>query len=207
MNLVKMPQVKPIHLGHYTLHANGLEIVGKPTHDEHENVGDFIRRSHKAVGWWLVDWIAYGDGRPDWKADIDALVDAELCTAGTARQYRYLGKRLPRSSRLDGLTMEHHAVVASMAAPQRAEWLLEARARGWSSGEFRKAVRAAKRTRILTVQSDQMYHVDLTVAVNLEAGAPHEAEKRATAILTDMIKAAQLTGATVTVSAAKARAK
>lgn len=150
-----VPALRPIEIGHYTLTENGLDVDGKPTLEEHQGVGDFIRRAVKASGWWLADWINYGETREDWRKHLEAMVDAELVNEGTAKQYKRIVEKFPKKERVEGVAFGHHAVVARMELePAQRKALLErAKLEGWTQQELRQEAHAIKRAAVIEGQA------------------------------------------------------
>ena len=145
--------MRPIVIGLFTLTENGLEVDGRPTFGQYAGVGDFIHRAQKASGWWLADWIVYGEGREDWKKQVEALIDFEVLTEASVKQYRYVAKAVPKSRRLKGVPFGHHTVVASLPPDQQREWLRRSKTEGWTQQELRKNLRAHQRTKIIEGQA------------------------------------------------------
>lgn len=153
-------EMRPIVLGHYTLTATGLDVKGKPDFEEHEGVGEFIKRAQRASGWWLADWLRYGDERKDWAAKIDQAVDATGLNARTVKNVRAIGK-LPASRRRDDVEFSTHFVVAGLPPDEQEMWLERAASHGWSERDLRLQVRAARRIKIVEGQAvlEGMYRV------------------------------------------------
>ena len=125
--LVKAALREPIRIGrHFRLTENGLEVTGRPTFEEYLGVGDYIRWAHMASGWWLADWLAYGDGRTDWKPKLEAMMGPDIIKDATARQYRYIAKTYPPSNRVRDLSFGHHAAVVNLPEDLQREALTQA---------------------------------------------------------------------------------
>ena len=56
----------------------------------------------------------YGDIREDWRELLEAYLGPDMLSEKTLRDYRYLAKAVPASSRLDGVSFTHHQAVASL---------------------------------------------------------------------------------------------
>jgi N6-adenosine-specific RNA methylase IME4 len=176
--------VRPISIGRFTLTQTGLEVKGRPTFENYEGVGDFIKRTHQASGWWLVDWIAYGEGRDDWKEKLSQLIDAGTLSRRSVDQYRYIGKHVAKEDRRDDVPFAQHAEVASLPAPEQRKWLKRAADEELSAGEVRKGVRAEKRVKVIDAQAvlKGMYRViyaDPAWDYNSSSGADSGAFKTA----------------------------
>jgi len=191
MKLVKAPAVKPITIGAFTLHEQGLDVHGKPARPEYMAVDDFVRRCTEACGFWRVDLIAYADGRADWKDVIDDMIDHETITAQAAKQARYIARNVPKSRRVTGVSFAHHCEVAGLDAGEQVPWLKRAKAEGWTRSELRHAIRHAAKSKILEGQSDAMHTIDVTVQVEAEAASPYAAEQAAWAWVKQAVKGLQ----------------
>lgn len=145
--------VTPITIGAFTLTRTGVRVKGKPTLGEFQGALDFVSNTHAASGWWLVDLIAYADSRDDWDQHIDAIIDSELMSEATVRQYRWLHKKVAPARRLPDVPFAQHLEVASVDAEEQSEWLHKAKDHGWSSRELRQEIRASKRVRIIEGQA------------------------------------------------------
>ena len=160
-NLAKIPEVQPIKIGGFELTATGMTVKGQPSFEDYQGVGDFIQRAHQASGWWLVEWIAYGESRPDWADRLSQEIDAGTVNENTVRQYRYVGQHVPPSNRIDGVPFALHVEVASLPADQQVPWLEKAKGEGWSTRELRMEIRASQRAKVISGQAalEGMYRV------------------------------------------------
>lgn len=158
--LVRIPEVKPIVLGCYTLTATGLSVKGRPSFDEHQGVGDFIQRAHKASGFWLADWLRIGDERQDWKDKIDQAIDSTGLSEKRLKNVRAVGA-IEQSRRREGVEFGLHEEVAGMEPAEQTHYLEMAESQGWDRRELRQNVRADKRTRVIEGQAvlEGMYRV------------------------------------------------
>lgn len=158
--LARIPQIKPITLGCYTLTTTGLEVKGRPSFAEHEGVGDFIKRAHRASGFWLADWLRYGEDRADWQAQLAQAVDATGLSEKTLKNVRAVGK-IEQSRRRDTVEFSHHAAVAALEPEDQSKWLSKAEEEGWTERELRVEIRAASRRMVLEGQAslEGMYRI------------------------------------------------
>lgn len=148
------PKQQPITIGNYTLTATGLTIKrgSRPTFGEHEGVGEFIQRAHQASGWWLADWLRYGESRPDWGDRLEQAMSHTGLSQKTCENVRAIGAIDP-SRRRENLEFGLHDVVTKLSADEQVYWLAKAEVEGWTRSEFRKEVRAASRTKIIEGQA------------------------------------------------------
>jgi N6-adenosine-specific RNA methylase IME4 len=153
---------RPIEMfGRFRLTATGLEVTGRPTLAEYQAVGEFISKVQKGAGWWLADWLAYGETRDDWKEKLSQVVDAGLVRERTARNHKYIGENVPPSRRREDVDFSLHAEVASLSPKEQTEWLARAADHDWSVRDLRAEIRAAARPRTITGQAalEGMYRV------------------------------------------------
>lgn len=155
-NIVKAPAMRPIKLGCFTLTEDGMDVDGRPTFEDYVGTGDFIQRSVKASGWWLADWLDYGDKRPEWKDKIaQAFSVGDSLTPESQKQYRHVRRRFPPEKRVTGVAFGHHAAIAKLklSDEERQELLEKAKAEHWTQSELRDAARGKRRANIIEGQA------------------------------------------------------
>jgi hypothetical protein len=177
--LVKVPDVRPIVLGHYTLTATGLDIKGRPSLQEHEEVGKFIQHLHKRSGFYLADWLRYGESREDWREKLDQAVDLTGLSPKTLRNVRAVGKMDRSVRRPETVDFSLHVEVAGMTAKDQAKWLAHAETEGWTERELRDAINSSRRRRVLDGRADEMFTIEVNVQIEVEAQSPYLAEQAA----------------------------
>jgi len=146
------PAIQPIVIGCYTLSATGLVVRGRPSFGEHEGVGDFIKRAHRSSGFWLADWLRYGESRDDWRSRLSQAVDATGLSEKTLKNVRAVGA-MPLSRRRDDVEFGQHAEVAGLEADEQRHWLTQAAEQGWDRRELRLHIRASKRAKVIDGQA------------------------------------------------------
>lgn len=159
--LTRIPPVQPITIGHFTLTATGMDVKGKPSFEEYEGVGDFINRAHKASGFWLGDWLRYGESRSDWSDRLSQAQHITGLSEKTLKNVRAVAGSIEPSRRRDDIEFGLHEVVARLDADDQTRWLDKAQAEGWGVRELRTEIRAASRTKIIEGQAhlEGMYRV------------------------------------------------
>lgn len=152
-NVVRIPEhQKTITLGNYTLTPTGLTVKGRPSFEQHEDVGRFIQNSVKASRFWFADWLRYGDSRQDWRDRVDHAVEVTGLSEGRVKNIRSVGAIEP-SRRRDDVPFEHHAAVSSLPPSEQSEWLEKSALHGWDLRELRLEIRAAKKRKIIEGQA------------------------------------------------------
>ena len=148
----KAPDVRTLTLGHYILKATGLTVTGLPSFEEHEDVGQFIQRSVRASGFWLADWLRYGEGREDWHERIEQAHHLTGLSEKTCKNVRAIGA-IPVERRNENVEFCLHDAVTALAADEQVFWLARAETEGWTLRELRQEIRAAKRTKVIEGQA------------------------------------------------------
>jgi len=143
---------RPITIGPYHFHATGIDIIGRPSFQQHAAAGAFAKRAHKRSGWWLADWLRYGDSRDDWQSKIDQVVDSSELSEKTAKNVRAIGA-IPKSRRRETVDFSTHGEVAALEADEQVEFLNLAEERQLSQRDLRLAIRASRRRKVIDGQA------------------------------------------------------
>lgn len=113
-----------LELGAFTLARTGLTVRGKPSFDEWQRCGAFLKRIEGAVQWWIGDWLNYGEQRYGEK--YSQALDATDLDYQTLRDYAWVALKVELSLRKDNLSYSIHKEVASLPSPQQAAVLQRA---------------------------------------------------------------------------------
>lgn len=151
--LAKAHAVQPIQIGLFTLDAVGMRVTGRPTFAEYEDVGDFIQRAHRASGFWLGDWLRYGESRTDWTAKLSQAQSFTGLSEKTLKNLRSVAGSVDLSRRRDTVEFDIHAEVAGLEPDEQVKWLGKAEHAGWGRRELRLELQAAKRRKVLHGQA------------------------------------------------------
>lgn len=159
--VVKHIPLEPIVIGPFKLTETGMEVQGRPSFSEYQGIGDFISRAHKCSGWWVADWLAYGESRSDWKEQLSAVLDVTQYAEQTVRNHKYIGENIAPSRRREDVSFSVHSEVASLAPKEQEKWLERAADHGWTQRELRSEIRAAARVKVISGQAhlEGMYRV------------------------------------------------
>lgn len=151
-----------IQIGLFTLTPTAMIVKRgtRPTFEQYDDVGKFIKGAHRRAGFWLADWLRYGESRADWADRLDQVVDATGLAEKTVKNVRAIGSIAP-SVRRAGVEFSTHGEVASLGEDEQKYWLEQAEDQGWTQRELRVHIRAAKRTKIIEGQASLvgMYRV------------------------------------------------
>lgn len=108
--------------------------------DEWLNIGQTLITTADSAAWWLGDWLVYGQDR--FPERYRHAIDGSRLDYQTLRNYAWIARKFPPGRRRSGLSMQHHAEVASMSPALQDVWLDRAGAAGWSRNELRRRIRA-----------------------------------------------------------------
>jgi len=188
--LSKMHTPEPIRIGAFVLTSTGMTVnphpKERPSFAEYERVGDFIKRAHQASGFWLADFLAYGETREDWRERLSQAHDVTGISEKTLKNIRAIGRAVDISRRRDGIEFSVHGEVTRLPPAEQEEWLEKAETEQLSVQDLRHAIRTAHRRTVLQGRADNHFTVDVTVAVDVEA----ENHVKASEIAWDKVKRA-----------------
>jgi hypothetical protein len=97
----------------------------------------------RASGWWIGDWIRYGNARYGEKYETAAKLTGY--DNHSLRNMAYVASRFEMSRRRDKLSFSHHAELAALAGDEQDRWLDRAELEGLSSRRLRAVVRREAR--------------------------------------------------------------
>lgn len=140
-------RIPAITIGGFSLSASGVEVAGAPNLDDYAAAVAFAARAHDASGFWLADLLVYAETRPEWAEALDSILDHELLTADTIRNYRSVARRIRPAERVEGLSFGHHCEVAALDPADQRVMLERAKVEGWSTSQLRRAIRGVRQTR------------------------------------------------------------
>lgn len=149
--ILQLPD-EPMVIGCYTFTPTGMEVRGTPTFNEHMGVGEWARRAYLRSGWWLADWLRYGESREDWKDRIQQAHELTGLALGTLRNIRVLGSVAVAQRRKD-LDFGLYFPIASLEPDEQDEIIDLAVTEGWDRNDIRKEVASRKRATVIQGQA------------------------------------------------------
>ncbi|MEU3020555.1 LmbU family transcriptional regulator [Nocardiopsis sp. NPDC007018] len=147
--------------------------------DDWRNLGQQIFVISDSSGWWLGDWLVYGQSQyPD--RYRTAVAETSLGYQ-TLRNYAWVARRFPVNRRRSTLSFQHHAEVASMGEEDQDTWLNRADKFRWSRNELRRRIRATQSIERATkgdqrVQVQVQVHAQTTQRARWEQAARNESK-------------------------------
>jgi hypothetical protein len=151
--------------GHGRSTPTALQLRTGIQFDDWLEVGRQISLIASASGWWLGDWLVYG--QRTYRERYRTALDATPLDYQTLRNYAWVARRFDQSRRRGRLSFQHHAEVASMAEPDQDIWLQRAERLGWSRNELRRQLGVARRRTLAAGE-------ETTIVVRMQVGAPRE---------------------------------
>jgi len=104
-----------------------------------QRIGRQIAIISDASGWWLGDWLVFGEVR---YADRYRRAIAETALDyQTLRNYAWVARKFTLPRRRARLSLQHHAEVAALSHVEQDVWLERAETLGWSKTELRRQLR------------------------------------------------------------------
>lgn len=105
--------------------TTGLVATGDPTYTDWSECGEWLKRAEKAVGFWIGDWLNYGERK--WGEMYAQAMEETGLDYQTLRNYKATSANVDLYLRKDNLSFTHHATVAPLA-PEEQRMFLEAAA-------------------------------------------------------------------------------
>lgn len=131
-------------MGGFVLTATGIERNASPSFDDWQQLGTFVMRAANGVKWWLGDWLAFGEDRPEWGSKYEEAVEATGLDYGTLANAKSVSKAVGFSLRNENLSWNHHCAVAGEPEELRAALLQFAEDNDLSVADLRKHIKGTK---------------------------------------------------------------
>ena len=149
----------------------GLVLPPRLPLDAWKEIGTELSVLWDSSTWWQGDWLVYGQDRyPD---RYQRALEESGLDYQTLRNYAWVARRFPPERRRAGLSMQHHAEVASLPEEEQDRWLDRAEKEKWSRNRLRRALQEHE-----AGGRRQVAASDHTVALRVPPGR-HERWRRA----------------------------
>ena len=126
----------------FILHKNGLEVIGTPSFEDWEKMGEFLKKAEDSVLFWLGDWISFGEC--NYGEKYSQALDITEYAYSTLKTAVYVSSHVPIEVRRPTLSFAHHSEVASLEPDEQYQLLDKAVKRQMSRNAFRKFVKEYK---------------------------------------------------------------
>lgn len=117
----------------FTVSRTGLAVHESLSFAEWASLAPQLNEASRCIGFLIGDWLIYGEtqfGSPGAKKtprvsaqDYAAAVTTTGLDRTTLATYAYVARRVPHSLRHEGLSWEHHKVVAKLEEGDQTRWL------------------------------------------------------------------------------------
>lgn len=104
-----------------------------------ERWGQHIFVIADASGWWLGDWLIYG--QKNYPNRYKHAIEKTSLDYQTLRNYAWVARKFVPGRRREKLSFQHHAEVCGLSEGEQEQWLAAAEAGGWSRNELRRRIR------------------------------------------------------------------
>lgn len=132
----------------FKLTGTGLLANDAPTYEDWYSCGEWLKHAEKAVGFWIGDWIRYGE-QAKWGDTYTQAMGEFGLDYSTLRKYKYVSTQIPNAIRQADLGFTHHEAVAALDTSEQKELLSEAVTQEWTVDDLKKEIKQRKRKRQL----------------------------------------------------------
>jgi len=112
------------------------------TFESWRHIGRNINTIANSSGWWLGDWLVYGEKR--FPNRYRVVLEEVALDYQTLRNYAWVARSFPARRRRDSLSLQHHAETAALPEAEQDYWLKRAEEGKWSTRRLRKELREAR---------------------------------------------------------------
>lgn len=140
--------------------STSLHIPEGTTIEEWGNIGNSLKRFHKANKWWIGDWLNFGEGK--YGEMFSQAMDKTELDYQTLQDYKYVSGSIELSVRNNNLSFSHHKIVAPLKPKEQARWLDKAEKEEWDVRKLREEIKKANKqpTPALPEEKYQVIYAD-----------------------------------------------
>jgi len=135
--------VQPQDFPEVYLSDTGIDFGVKIDRDTWVKLGRWLGGINTRSKMWLADWAAENDRR-HWEYTDEDLAGITGLDVETVQNYRYVGRRVRKENRVEGLPISHYQAVASLADHEQTALLQRDRDEEWHRDMLRDAVKQVK---------------------------------------------------------------
>lgn len=171
--------VQPEEFPNVFLAENGIDFAVQIDRSTWVKLGKWLGGVNTKSKIWLADWAAENDRR-HWEYTDHDLAEITGLDVETVQNYRYVGRRVRKENRADGLPVSHYQAVAPLSDSEQTTLLKRDKQEGWDRETLRDAVRQVKEgtlpehiTPLMASESYAESHARVTAAgetVDMETG-------------------------------------
>ncbi len=109
--------------------------------EDWKSLGEQIFVIWDSSGWWLGDWLVYGQDH--FPSRYRIAINETSLSYQTLRNYSWIARKFPVERRRKELSFQHHSEVASLTEEMQEKWLDRCQKFNWSRNELRRRIKAA----------------------------------------------------------------
>ncbi len=109
-----------------------------------ESWGHHIFVISDASGWWLGDWLIYG--QKNYPQRYKYAIERTSLDYQTLRNYAWVARKFIAGRRRENLSFQHHAEVCGLPENEQEYWLAQAESGRWSRNELRRRIKLHNRS-------------------------------------------------------------
>ncbi len=113
------------------------------SYEEWSNIGQQLQIMHKSIGFWIGDWLNFGERKYGEK--YTQAIEENGLDYGTLRNYNWVTSQIELSRRRDNVSFSSHSEVASLEPKQQNKLLDKAEKENLTSREVRELVKELKK--------------------------------------------------------------
>ncbi len=136
-NLIEIPKCKVSKVG--------LEFDENITFEQWSNIGAQLQAIQKSVGFWIGDWLNFGENKPEWGEMYTQAIDETGLDYQTIADYKWVTKEIPFSWRQENLSFTTHHEIASAPKELQETLLQKASNENLKSRDVRELVKESKK--------------------------------------------------------------
>jgi hypothetical protein len=115
------------------------------TYEQWLQVGGGLSIAHKAIHWWMGDWVLTGEGNKVWGEKYTQAIDETHWSLQTLKNDAWTADKIPRNHRREDLSWTHHYYVTPFDLDVIDAMLDRAAQRQWSTRKLYKITRRWRR--------------------------------------------------------------
>lgn len=128
----------------FRLHKNGLEAIGKPSFEQWQECGEFIKRAEGATHYWLGDWLRYGEDR--WGEEHSQALEADYgYDYDTLRRDKWVSEKIPPVLRSTNMTFSNAREIAPLPQEEKEYWAEELKKEAIPVRELKQRIKERKK--------------------------------------------------------------
>lgn len=142
----------------FTLTATGLVPNGEPSYEDWYACGEWLKRAEKAVGFWIGDWLNYGERK--WGEMYSQAMEDTGLEYDTLRKFRNITKNLDFGIRMPNLSFKVNSAVArdDLTRDEKRMFLESAAEKDLTYDELKKEIKVhLKRKRLEKLPAPPQY--------------------------------------------------